>query len=76
MFALTVFAIEIFPLKTFKNFTFEAEGNGSLVFKIANWMKLNYLNKLYKYLEIQLIFVLQMYCAGKLDKEIGFRNMT
>jgi len=34
-------------------------------------MKWNCLNKLYKYLEIQLIFVLQMYCAGKLDKEIS-----
>lgn len=44
--------------------------------KIANWMKLNYLNKLYKYLEIQLIFVSQMYCAGKLDEEIGFWNVT
>lgn len=38
-------------------------------------MKLNYLNKLYKYLEIQLTFVLQIYCAGKLDKEISFRNI-
>lgn len=75
MFAPTELALEIFYLKTFKTFTYEAEGNGSLVFKIVNGIKLNYLNKLYKYLEIKLIFVLQWYWTGKLDKDFSFRNM-